>query len=132
MNKYKDMSNFIGPDTAIAYVQEFKKHKFKFFGKGHLTNSWSFFNMKDLNSLVSDPQIDTIYFYLAAYTKDKNIPKKDRRHPFVILEAVPKVGAITFGKGGYETTSAATKSIFLVPRPICPPPNMDCRVPASD
>ncbi|HEY5390540.1 MAG TPA: hypothetical protein VIJ57_00395 [Hanamia sp.] len=132
VNKYKNMSNFIGPDTAIAYIHEFKKHKFKILGKGHLTNAWSFFNMKDLGSLVSDPQVDTIYFYLGAFTKDKSIPDSLRRVPFVILEAVQKVNAITFAKGGYEAPSAGTTSVFLAGKPICPPPNVGCRVPASD
>ena len=132
VNKYKNMSNFIGPDTAIAYIHEFKKHKFKILGKGHLTNSWSYFNMKNLDSIVSDPQVDTIYFYLAAYTKNKSIPDSLRRHPFVMLEAVQKADAISFAKGGYESANAGTTSIFLIPKPICPPPNMNCRVPASD
>lgn len=132
VKKYSNMSNFIGPDTAIAYIHEFKKHKFKFFGKGHLENAWSLFEKKDLERLAADSQIDIIYFYLAAYTKNKGIPDSLRRHPFVMLEAVQKGDAIGFAKGGYESANAGTTSIFLIPKPICPPPNMNCRVPASD
>ena len=132
VNKYCHTLNCLGPDTAIAYIHEFKKHRYKIIRTGHLENAWSLFEKKDLESLAADPQIDTLYFYLAAYTKDKSIPKEDRRYPLVILEAVHKVNAITFAKGGYEAPSAGTTSIFLAGKPICPPPNVGCRAPASN
>jgi hypothetical protein len=67
---------------------------------------------------------------LAAYLKSD--PQEDRRkHPFVILKAIPKPSYEEKGKGGAAPTTTVSKSLYFTPIKICPPPNTGCRIPGG-
>lgn len=132
VNQYKNDTNFISPGDACAYIHEFKKHKYKVFGKNKLTTTWSYFNPHLVDSLASDPRTDSIIYLLAAFPKDKSIPKEKRGYPFVIMEIVQKTPATAYGKGGNDAVMSSAPPLFFTPAHICPPPNWGCKIPGAE
>jgi hypothetical protein len=130
--KYMDAPGLISRDVALHYINAFQKHKYKGFGEKKLENAWSTFDRATLDRLIKDPETDSIFFFLAAYPKkDKTVEKEKRRHPFVILEAVPEVPKSEKGKGSANSSATLSTPVYLLPVQICPPPNAGCRVPGS-
>jgi hypothetical protein len=128
--KYLSDPHLLTGNDAMVYINSFKKHKYKTFGKKTLDNPWSTFDRNTLDSLVNDPETDSIFFFLAAFPKkDKSVPKDSIRHPFIIMEAVPKIPTSAMGKGSAESSSSALSSLFFMPVQLCPPPNTGCRIP---
>lgn len=122
----------VTPDVAFDYIHAFKKHKYRVFGKGKLDNPWSTFDQHALDSLINDPETDSIFFFLAAFPKkDKSVPKDSTRHPFVVLEAIPKPSETETGKGSSNFSATLSKPLYIVPVQICPPPNTGCRMPGT-
>ena len=129
---YMDAPGLVSGDVALDYIHAFKKHKYRGFGKGKLNNPWSTFDRKTLNQLIDDGETDSIYFFLAAFPKnDKSVLKDSTRHPFIILEAIPKTPATETGKGSSNFSAATSKPVFLLPVKICPPPNTGCSIPGK-
>jgi len=126
---YLNDPHLISGELALAYIHEFRKHTYKGWRKKKLLNPWSRFDPTILNQIVSDPNIDSIFFFLAAYLK--NAPDSLRKHPFVILQAIPKPTLEGNGKGSATTEATISKPLYFTPIKICPPPNTGCLVPRS-
>ena len=127
---YMDAPGLVSGDVALGYIHAFKKHKYKTFGKGKLNNPWSTFDRTTLDKLINDGETDSIFFFLAAYPKKgPGIEKENRRHPFVVLQAIPKPPATETGKGSSNFSAGLSKPVYLVPIKICPPPNTGCSMP---
>jgi hypothetical protein len=131
VNQYKNDSNFILPSQACRFIHEFKKHKYKVFGKNKLTNTWSYFNPRLVDSLASDKRTDSVIFLMAAFPKNKSIINEKRGHPFVIMEIVQKPTMTADGKGGSNLSVTSNPSLFFTATTICPPPNTGCRIPGT-
>ena len=131
--KYLNDPHLISGDDAKIYIKAFKKHKYKGLFKGkHLDNAWSTFDRNTLDSLVNDPGTDSVFFFLAAFPKkDKSVPNDSIRHPFVIMEGVPKIPMSAMGKGSRESASLQVQPVFFSPIKLCPPPNTGCRFPGD-
>jgi len=131
--KYLSDPHLISGDDAKIYIKAFKKHKYKGLFKGHhLDTAWSTFTRYTLDSLASDPETDSIFFFLAAFPKkDKSVPDSQRRHPFIIMETVPKIPMSAMGKGSAESSASTLRSLFFTPVKLCPPPNNGCRIPGG-
>lgn len=120
-----------GTDARI-YINAFKHHKYKISGKRKLDNAWSTFDRNILDSLVNDTETDSVFFFLAAFPKkDKSVPDSMKKHPFIIMEAIPKIPMSAMGKGSSESTSVQAQPIFFSPIKLCPPPNTGCRFPGD-
>lgn len=129
---YLNYPGIIPADFAKVCIQYFKKHKYRDFGKKRLENTLAAFDRSLLTAFANDSNVDSIYFYLAAYPKwYKAIDKSKARHPFVIIEAKPKVVPPVSGKGSAESLPAASQSIFAAPVKLCPPPDRGCRIPGG-
>ena len=131
--KYLKDPHLLTRNEAMVYINSFKKHKYKTFGKKKLDNPWSTFDRNMLDQIVNDPKTDSIFFFLAAFPKkDKSVPDSQRRLPFIIMEAVPKIPMSAMGKGSVESSSYLVQSVFFSPIKLCPPPNNGCRFPGGN
>lgn len=127
---YINNPQLISGDSAIVYINHFKKHIYRGWRKNKLLNAWSTFDRTTLDSLVNDRNTDSVYFFLAAYLKnDKD--KDQRKHPFVIMEAIPKPSSKANGKGSTVPETTLSKSLFFMPVKMCPPPNTGCAFPGN-
>lgn len=131
VKKYKDSVDFLPPNIAIEYIHEFKNHKYHGLKRFPLKNAWSFFSPALLKEVVNDPDVDSITFLLAAFPK-KGIKREDRRHPFVIMQALPKISLEARGKGSSNVVMSTSNAVYLKPSNLCPPPNSGCRIPGSE
>lgn len=115
--------NPIPPTKAVAYINEFKKHKYKGLRRNRLLNAWSAFDVNALKDLVKNENTDSVFCYLAAYLKNER-DKNKRRNPFVIIEVKPKPSFVCQHK-------RIASSLYFLPIKICPPPNTGCRFPGG-
>ena len=117
---------------AKIYVNAFKKHNYRVTRKHILDNAWSVFDKHLLETVVADQKTDLVYFLFAAFPRwDKSVPKDSMRHPFIILQGIPKHEFLKTGNGGFFPDDAElSTSIYFVPTGICPPPNTGCSIPA--
>ena len=103
----------------------FRKHAYRGWRKKRLDSAWSRFDTALLKQLLSDNDIDSINFMMAAHLKKRKDTLKKR--PFVIVRAMPK-------KSAYYALSMKGKKIlmanaaFFAPLNICPPPDRGCRI----
>ncbi len=119
---YLDNPYLISVCLAKTYISAFKHHNYRGWRKQKLNYPWSVFDTSVLNNIVKDPNIDSVFFYLAAFPrKDKSVPKDSTRHPFIILMAKTKADKI-------EKEGNSNK-LYFVPIKICPPPNVGCAIP---
>src|SRR6185312_4232390 len=87
---------------AKTYVNAFKKHNYRVTRKYHLDTAWSTFDSALLKTVLADDNIDSVAFLFAAFPRsDRSVSKDSIRHPFIILEAIPKVVPIKTGNGGF-------------------------------
>lgn len=121
--KYKNSPGFLSPDQAQVFLDAFRKHKNKAFGKKQLKNAWSLFDQVTFKDIVNDEQTDSVIFYLAAYPTKTPRGKEYKKRPFVIMQTKKKPTP-----SSTVNTSAQTIFIFLVPPDICPPPKTGCKV----
>ncbi len=126
---------YIGPyliseRQAMIYIHAFKKHNYRVTRKKRLDPAWSFFDQKILKDLMLDKKTDSVIFLFGAYPSwDTTIPKEKKRHPFIILQAIPKVVFNESGKGDSFSSEALSASLYFRPKDICPPPNTGCKIP---
>lgn len=122
----------ITKQQAMVYIHAFKKHNYRVTRKKKLDTAWSTFNRKLLDSLTRDSNTASLFFLMAAYPKwDKTIDKEFKRHPFIIMQGIPKPDSSGSGKGGVSSLKDFSQSLYLSPIKICPPPNTGCRIPGS-
>jgi hypothetical protein len=131
-DKYKNFPHLLTGDEAKTYINAFKYHTYKGWRKKKLNNAWSTFDRHTLDSLVKDQQTDSIFFFLAAFPRhDKSVLEDSTRHPFIILEAIPKSSISSTGKGDSESSSNSVQPLFFSPVILCPPPDRGCRIPGN-
>lgn len=128
VDKYKNEPGFISdPNDAMIYINEFKHHKHHAAGKKRMQNAWTFFDKSMLNKLSNDPDVDSIFFYLAAYPKSYGVDSL-RKMPFVLMSGY-SLNKNSKGDKSFESQSRGN-AVFFKPPPggICPPPQMGCKV----
>ncbi|MEO5907969.1 MAG: hypothetical protein ABIR50_04095 [Ginsengibacter sp.] len=130
VQKYKGNPDFLPPDSAIKYINNFKKHAYRGWRKNKLAIAWSYFNPDLLKNLTKDADVNSIYFLFAAYP-GKGIDQDHKRHPFIIMEAIPTVLKEVGGKGGANPVMSTSNAVFFMASTICPPPNTGCRIPGQ-
>ena len=114
------------------YVNAFKKHNYRVTRKYHLDIAWSTFDSSLLKTVLADDNIDSVVFLFAAFPRWHSVSKDSMRHPFIILEAIPKVVPTKTGNGGFFSEDAAlSTSLYFLPKYICPPPNTGCSIPGQ-
>lgn len=130
--KYMGFPDLISKPQAMEYVHAFKKHNYRVTRKKNLDPAWSTFNRILLDTLTMDSNTDSVIFLMAAYPKgDKTIDKEHKRHPFIIMQGIPKLDLSNSGKGGVFSPAALFQSIYFRPIKICPPPNVGCAMPGN-
>lgn len=115
------------------YVHAFRNHKYRVWRNKHnLDKAWSSFDSTLLKTVIADKNIDSVVFLFAAFPRwNKSVPRDSMRHPFIILDAIPKVVPTKTGNGGFFSEDAAlSTSLYFLPKYICPPPNTGCSIPA--
>lgn len=127
---YKDSIGFLPPDSAIYLIHKFKNHKYHGLKRSPLNNAWSYFHRELLQKLVTDSTVNSLYFLLAAYPR-KGVDKEHKRHPFIILEAIPTSLKEVRGKGGANFVMTTSNVVYFQAPTICPPPNTGCRIPGQ-
>jgi hypothetical protein len=124
-----DSSLISGPQAEI-YIHSFKKHKYRDFHKKKLNVAWSTFDTAYLHLACDSSRTDSVYFFLAAYPKrDTTVHREKKRHPFIIMQVIPKPGNSETVKGGANSLLPISNSLYFLPRNICPPPNNGCSIP---
>lgn len=116
------------------YVHAFRNHKYRFWRNKHnLDKAWSSFDSSLLKTVIADKNIDSVVFLFAAFPRwDRTVSKDSMRHPFIILEAIPKIVPTKTGNGGFFSEDAAlSTSLYFLPKYICPPPNTGCTIPGE-
>ena len=131
---YLENPYLITEKQANTFVHAFKNHKYRsLFNKHKLSIAWSSFDTSTVNSVVRDQNTDSIVFLHGAFPRsDKSIPYDHKRHPFIILQGIPKQGISQTGKGVsllYDVV--LSQPIYFLPKYICPPPNTGCTIPGQ-
>lgn len=91
-------------DSAKKYIGNFKNHK-------HTSDTaWTSFDPYELSLLVSQPNVDSVKFFLGAYGKDYLDPKK-RDHPVIILQLT------------MNASFTGTTYLYYAGTGSCPPPD---------
>lgn len=117
---------------AKIYVHAFRNHKYRFWRNKHnLDTAWSVFDKHLLETVIADQKTDSVYFLFAAFPRwDRAVPKDKKRHPFIILQGIPKHELLKTGNGGFFPDNAELSTpIYFLPAGICPPPNTGCSIP---
>ncbi len=121
--KYRNSPGFTPPELALAYIEKFRRHTYRGWRKGRLKVTWTLFDQATLNSIVCDPQTDSVAFYLAAFPEGAKVPKEYKKTPFVLMQAKSRPS---------PNLPKSSTYFFLAPRQlpsdICPPPKTGCKV----
>jgi hypothetical protein len=118
---------------ARIYANAFRNHKYRVWrNKRNLDTAWSSFDTLLLKTVIADRNTDSVVFLLAAFPRwDRTVPQKRKRHPFIILQGIPKSPTTETARGGFFPYDVAlSRPIYFVPKYICPPPNTGCSIPA--
>lgn len=114
------------------YAHAFRNHKYRVWRRGYnLDTAWSSFDTSVLKSVLRDQNTDSVVFLFGAFPRwDRSVPKDKKRHPFIILQGIPKQGFAQVGKGGLlQDYVPLSKPVYFRPKEICPPPNTGCTIP---
>ena len=127
-SKVSDSENYfkskfaINPILAKAMIEEFPKHNHRFFGKKKLNYEMATFDTDLLRKILSDPNVDSIKFFLAR----SQVRDSTYKYPTIVLQVKLNPGFIK-GKGSPDEESyfQFAKYQYLVAKTMCPPP-YDC------
>ncbi len=126
--KASDEENYFNSDNAlrsadaIAMITAFPIHKYRWPHQYRLLNSSSYFDIKDLQKIANDPNVDAVRFFLAANTD--NI-KANFRLPIIILQVKLKKTDIQKEKG---SVFSYAQYQYLKNIGLCPPPPGGCKL----
>lgn len=121
-------------EQAKIYAHAFKNHKYRsLFNKHKLSTAWSSFDTSTLKTVLADQNTDSVVFLFGAFPRgDKTMPCNRKRHPFIILQGIPKSLTTETTKGGFFPYDVVlSQPIYFLPKGICPPPNTGCTIPGQ-